>query len=145
MILKIDFRIVKNIVMDRLVFPKLLLEVFRCNISISHVSFVSVLVVFEAETGFSVLFSYVLYFENIFYRTMLVHSERIIYTYAFTYTCSSMVLDTLRIYHGPFSNFTCWWYKFSKNFSSTGAQFGFNLTILIRVSNRFNGSQKNIA
>ena len=57
MILKIDFRIVKNIVMDCLVFPKLLLEVFRCNISISHVSFVSVLVVFEAETGFSVLFS----------------------------------------------------------------------------------------
>ena len=56
MILKIDFKIVKNIVMDRLeVFPKLLLEVFRCNISISHVSFVSVLVVFEAETGFSVL------------------------------------------------------------------------------------------
>ena len=81
-------------------------------------------------------FSYVLYFENIFYRTMLVHSERIIYTYAFTYTCSSMVLDTLRIYYGPFSNFTCWWYKFSKNFSSTGAQFGFNLTILIRVSNQ---------
>ena len=56
MILQIDFRIVKNIVMDCLVFPKLLLEVFRCNISISHVSFVSVLVVFEAETGFSVLF-----------------------------------------------------------------------------------------
>ena len=51
-ILKIDFRIVKNIVMDRLVFPKLLLEVFICNISINHVS---VLVVFEAETGFSVL------------------------------------------------------------------------------------------
>ena len=78
-------------------------------------------------------FSYVLYFENIFYRTMLVHSERIIYTYAFTYTCSSMVLDTLRIYYGPFSKFICWWYKFSKNFASTGLQFGFSFTILIRV------------
>ena len=56
MILKIDFRILKNIVIDRLVFQKLLLEVFRCNISISHISFVCVLVVFEAEKGFSVLF-----------------------------------------------------------------------------------------
>ena len=63
MILKIDFRIVKNIVMDRLVFPKLLLEVFRCNISISHVSFVSVLVVFEAETGFSVLLISVIFID----------------------------------------------------------------------------------
>ena len=57
MILKIVFRIFKNIVMDHLVFPKLLLEVFRCNIFISHVSFVSVLVVFEAKTAFSVLFN----------------------------------------------------------------------------------------
>ena len=62
-ILKIDFRIVKNIDMDRLVFPKLLLEVFRCNISISHVSFVSVLVVFEAETGFSVLLISVIFID----------------------------------------------------------------------------------
>ena len=63
MISKIDFRIVKNIVMGRLVFPKLLLEVFRCNISISHVSFVSVLVVFEAETGFSVLLISVIFID----------------------------------------------------------------------------------
>ena len=60
MILKIDFRIGKNIVMDRLVFPKLLLEVFRSNISISHVG---VLVVFEAETGFSVLLISVIFID----------------------------------------------------------------------------------
>ena len=63
MILKTVFRIAKNIVMDPLVLPKLLLEVFRCNISISHVSFVSVLVVFEAETGFSVLLISVIFID----------------------------------------------------------------------------------
>ena len=68
-----------------------------------------------------------------FYRTMLVHSERIIYVYGFCGLCSSLVLDTLRIYYGPFSKFICWWYKFSKNFASTGLQFGFSFTILIRV------------
>ena len=72
-ILKIDFRIVKNIDMDRLVFPKLLLEVFRCNISISHTSFVSVLVVFKAETGFSVLFEADIAKENCFVESTVVN------------------------------------------------------------------------
>ena len=69
------------------------------------------------------------------YRTVLVHSERIIYIYALVYVCFPFVLDTLRIYSGPFSESTCWWYKFFRNFISGGVQFGFNSTIMFRVNN----------
>ena len=68
------------------------------------------------------------------YRTVLLHSERMIYIYGFTYTCFPFLLDVLRIYIGPFSGLTCWWYKFFKNFGPIGGQLSFICTILIRVS-----------
>ena len=77
-----------------------------------------------------------------FYRTVLLHSERIIYVYAFiNLACTGLALDTLRIYSGPFSESTCWWYKFFKNFTSAGVQFGFNSTIVFRVNNSWQISQ----
>ena len=73
---------------------------------------------------------------------MLVHSERIIYIYAFiNLACTGLALDTLRIYSGPFSESTCWWYKFFKNFTSAGVQFGFNSTIVFRVNNSWQITQ----
>ena len=67
-------------------------------------------------------------------RTVLLHSERLIHFYAFSYTCIPFLLDTFRIYYGPFSGVTCWWYKFFKNFGPLGGQMGFNATLIIRVS-----------
>ena len=68
-------------------------------------------------------------------RTVLLHSERTIYIYALSYIFLPLWWDTLRIYSGPLSEFTCWWYKFFKNFITTAVLLGFNFIILVRVSN----------
>ena len=68
-------------------------------------------------------------------RTVLLHSERIIYIYALSYIFLPLWWDTLRIYVGPLSESTCWWYKFFKNFITTAVLLGFNFIILVRVSN----------
>ena len=68
------------------------------------------------------------------YRTVLLHSERMIYFYGFSFVCLPFPLDVLRIYLGPFSGVTCWLYKFMKNFGVIGGQLSFICTIIIRVS-----------
>ena len=75
---------------------------------------------------------------KLFYRTVLLHSERMIHFYGFSYSCSAFPLDVLRIYFGPFSDVTCWWYKFFKNFGGIGAQLSYSCTIIIRVSASLN-------
>ena len=68
-------------------------------------------------------------------RTVLLHSERTIYIYALSYIFLPLWWDTLRIYVGPLSEITCWWYKFFKNFITTAVLLGFNFIILVRVCN----------
>ena len=57
-----------------------------------------------------------------------------IYFYGFSFSCFPFPLDVLRIYLGPFSGVTCWWYKFFKNFGPMGGQLSIITTIIIRVS-----------
>ena len=78
-------------------------------------------------------------------RTVLLHLERIVYIYGLSYIILPLWLDTLRIYVGPLSEFTCWWYKFFKNFTTAAALLGFNFIILVRVSNKMvNNGQTNL-
>lgn len=66
-------------------------------------------------------------------KTVISHCEAIIHSYVLSYLLLSFSIDLIRIYYGPFSSMTCWWYIYFKNFSVLGGQLGFILTLTTRV------------
>ena len=79
------------------------------------------------------LFVQFFYIQLCFFRTVLLHSERILFIYAFVYACIPFFLDTIRIYFGNLPYFLCWWIKFFRNFSTIGMEFGFTFAFIFRV------------
>ena len=68
------------------------------------------------------------------FRTVLTYGENIVYLYGFIYFYIPFTLDVIRLFSGPLAQNLCWFTIFSKNFAAIGAQFGFVICIIIRVS-----------
>ena len=91
-------------------------------------SFLTVLILVPA------FFGILYYISQRHIKTVLLHSERIIFVYACAFTSIPFAIDLARIYTGPLHPNLCWWYKYFKNVAALGVQFGFIITILSRVS-----------
>ena len=89
---------------------------------------------------FSIVFLFPLYLiifmhiQDKGFRTVLTYGENIVYLYGFIYFYIPFTLDVIRLFSGPLAQNLCWFTIFSKNFAAIGAQFGFVICIIIRVS-----------
>ena len=72
--------------------------------------------------------------KNLYFRTMLLHAERIGYSYGLGFILIPFSLDVIRIYSGPMPVIICWWHKFFKNFFVLGQVTGVFMSYTLRVS-----------